>query len=77
MSQHHKYEIKILLERLKSLQITDNTSEDTTEYMDNMSTALTLAIVQNKQTGLPKSIVLDPEQFNRNRTKSEDQWRRI
>ena len=48
MSQHHKYEIKILLERLKSLQITDNTSEDTTEYMDNMSTALTLAIVQNK-----------------------------
>ena len=55
----------------------EDTSEETTEYTYNMSTGLALGTVQNKQTGLPKSIVPDLGWFDRNRTKFEDWWREI
>ena len=55
----------------------EDTSEETTEYTYNMSTGLALVTVQNKQAGLPKSIVPDLGWFDRNRTKFEDWWREI
>ena len=55
----------------------EDTSEETTEYIYNMSTELALVTVQNKQAGLPKSIVLNLGWFDRNRTKFEDWWREI
>ena len=48
-----------------------NTSEKTTEYINKMLT--TPANVQNKQIKLPKSIVLDLGQLDRNRMRFENQ----
>ena len=71
MDQCWEYKIEVLSEQLRSLRITEETtSEETTEYMDNMSTAS--ANTQDEQTGLSKEMVLDPGWFNRNRIKFED-----
>ena len=42
------------------------------EIMDKMLVAPALAMIQNKQIVIPKSIVLDPGWFDRNRTKFKD-----
>jgi len=56
MDQYWEHEIKTLSEELESLRITkENASEETTKYMDKMST-----ILVNKQIGLSKYMVLDP-----------------
>ena len=56
MDQYWEHEIKTLSEGLESLRITKkNASEETTKYMDKMST-----ILVNKQIGLSKYMVLDP-----------------
>ena len=56
MNQYWEHEIKTLSEGLESLRITkENASEETTKYMDKMST-----ILVNKQIGLSKYMVLDP-----------------
>jgi len=47
---------------LGSLRISkEDALEETTEYIEEMSVALALATVQNKQIGIPKSMVSDPE----------------
>ena len=48
-----------------------------TEYTDKMLVVLAPATVQNKQAGIPKSIVPDLRWFDRDRTKFEDQQREI
>ena len=45
--------------------------------MDKMSIAPVLVNQNNEQAELLKNMVLDPGQFNRNRMKFEDQWRRM
>ena len=49
--------IETLLKWLELLNIIEDVSERTTEYTDNMLT--TLANIQNEQTELPQSIILD------------------
>jgi len=47
---------------LETLKITEeDILEETKEYTDKMLVAPVLATVQNKQTVIPKSIVLDSE----------------
>ena len=57
-------------EQLESLKITEKALEKSIEYTDKMSIAP--ANKQNKQAGLPKSMVLDLEWFDGDRTKFED-----
>jgi len=58
---------------LGSLKITkEDASEEMTEYTTKMLVALVSATVQNKQTVMLKSMVLDLGWFNRDRTKFED-----
>jgi len=54
--------------------IEEDTSIETIEIeiMDKMLVAPALAMIQNKQIVIPKSIVLDPGWFDRNRTKFKD-----
>ena len=47
MSQHQEHDIEALSEWLGSLQITEEASERTTEYTDEMLTALVLAQENN------------------------------
>jgi len=55
------------------LRITEeDTSKETIEYTAKMSVALALATAQNKQAIMPKSMVLDLEWFDKDRTKFED-----
>ena len=73
MDQHQENNIEVLLEWLRSLRITEeDTSKETMEYTAKMSVALALATAQNKQAIMPKSIVLDLEWFDKDRTKFED-----
>ena len=67
--------IEVLSEQLGSLQITNKTLDETTEQSDEaMSVALVpMTINMNKQAIIPKSMVPDPEWFDRDRTKFEDQ----
>jgi len=66
--------IEVLLERLRSLQITNKALEETCEQLDKkISTTPALVIMNNnEQTVTPKNMVLDPGWFNRNQTKFED-----
>ena len=59
MSQYWEHEIKTLSEWLGLLKITEDTSERTTKYTNNISIVLAPAIVQSKQAILPKNIVPD------------------
>ena len=74
-SQYQDNNIKTLLEQLGSLQIIDEVLKRITEYTDKMSTALVPVQKYNRQAKVPKNMVLDPEQFDRNRTKFKD-WQR-
>jgi len=53
--------------------------DEITEQSDEaMSVALVpMTINMNKQAIIPKSMVPDPEWFDRDRTKFEDWWKRI
>jgi len=66
--------IKALSEQLGSLQITNKTSDETIEQLDEaMSVAPVLVTTNNnKQAVMLKSIVPDLEWFDGNRTKFED-----
>jgi len=66
--------IEALLERLRSLQITNKVLEETCEQSDKkMSITLALVIINNnEQTITPKNIVPDLGWFNRNQIKFED-----
>ena len=46
-----------------------------TEYTDDISIALVFTQENKEQAGVPKNMVLDPEWFNRDRTKFKDWWR--
>ena len=59
-------------EWLGSLQIIEEASERTTEYIDKILTALVLAQESNEQIGLPKNMISGPGWFDRDRTKFED-----
>ena len=59
MSQYWEHDIEALLEQLESLQIMEEALEQTTEYEDKMLTALVEQ--NNRQAGLPKNMVPNPE----------------
>jgi len=74
MSSRQIDNIKVLSERLRSLQIMNEVSEETYKWSDKeMSIALAPVIINdNTQAVMPKSMVPDPGWFNRNWTKFED-----
>jgi len=58
---------------LESFRITEEDAlKETTEYTDEMSVTPATATAQNKQAIMLKSMVLDSEWFNRDRTKFKD-----
>ena len=62
MSSRRTNNIEALLERLGSLQITDETSKDYERSDTEMSVApVPAAINENVQAVMPKNMVLDPE----------------
>ena len=71
MSTYRKNDIEALSEQLGSLQITDEALESTNNYTNKMSNTPAPAY-ENVQAVVLKSIVLDPEWFDGNRTKFED-----
>jgi len=75
MSSRRMNNIKALLERLESLQITKEASSEYEQMeTDKMSNAPVSAVAINKniQAGMPKNIVLDPKWFDSDQTKFED-----
>ena len=68
--QHWEYDIEVLSKWLRSLQITEEASEWSTEYMDKMLIAPVNK--NNVQAELPKNIVLDSEWFDGDKIKFED-----
>jgi len=81
MSSRRTNEIETLSERLGSLQITEEASDDyeqtTTEEMLVAPVPAAVANSKNVQAGLPKNMVPDPGWFDGDRTKFEDWWREI
>ena len=71
-------DIEALSEQLGSLQIIEKASSEY-EWMitEEILTVLALAVTvdENRQAGMPKNIVLDPEWFDSDRTKFKDWWR--
>jgi len=66
-SSRRTNDIEALLEQLRSLQIIEEASseyEQTTP--EEISTALAPAVIvnENRQAGMPKNMVLDPEWFD-------------
>ena len=76
MSANRENNIKILLERLGSLKITDKVSRSMNNYTNKISNALEQTY-EHVQAIVPKSMVPDPGQFDGNRMKFEDWWREI
>ena len=73
MNQCQGHNIKTLSEQLELLRITkEDISEETTEYTDKMLVVPALAIVQNKQVVMLKSMILDSRWINGNRIKFKD-----
>ena len=79
MSSYRENDIKALSGWSESLQITDKVSGSTNNYTDEMSSTPASVPTQenNRQVGMPKSMVPDPELFDRDRTKFGDWWRGI
>jgi len=81
MSSRRTNEIEALSERLGSLQITEEASDDyeqtTTEEMSVAPAPAAVATSKNVQAGLPKNMVPDPGWFDGDQTKFEDWWRGI
>ena len=67
-------DIETLLKRPGSLQITNETSDKTTEQLDKAMSVIPVPVTTNtnKQAVIPKNIVPDPGWFNGNRTKFKD-----
>ena len=76
MSSRRTNDIKALLERLGSLQIMEEASDDY-EWLDTEMSVAPVAINENIQVVMPKNMVLDPEWFDGDWTKFEDWWRGI
>jgi len=73
MSSRRTDNIEALSEKLGSLQITNEALEEYKQSNTEMSTALAPApTMNNGQATMPKSIVPDPEWFDRDRTKFKD-----
>jgi len=67
--------IKALSEWLRSLQITEEASseyEQTTTEEISTAPVPAVTVNENRQAGMPKNMVLDPEWFDGDRTKFED-----
>ena len=78
MSSRRTDNINVLSERLGSLQITNKASEEYKQSDTEILVAPAPAeINKNVQAVMPKNIVLDPRQFDGDRTKFEDWWREI
>ena len=76
MSSRQTDNIEVLSERLGSLQITNEVSEEITEQLDDkMSVAPVPTIMNNAQATMPKSMVPDLGWFDGDRIKFED-WQR-
>ena len=67
-------DIETLLKRPGSLQITNETSDKTTEQLDKAMSVIPVPVTTNtnKQAVISKNIVPDPGWFNGNRTKFKD-----
>ena len=63
MSFYRENDIEALSEWLESLQITDKASGSTNNYTDEMSSTPASVPTQenNRQVGMPKNMVSDPE----------------
>ena len=73
MSSRQTDNIEVLSERLGSLQITNEVSEEITEQLDDkMSVAPVPTIMNNAQATMPKSMVPDLGWFDGDRIKFED-----
>ena len=77
ISWYQDNDIETLSEWLEFLQITNEVSERTIEYTDDISIAPVSTQGNKKHAGVPKNIVPDLEWFNRDRTKFKDWWRGI
>jgi len=81
MSSRRTNNIEALSERLGSLQITEEASDEyeqtTTEDMSVAPAPAAVTVSKNVQAGLPKNMVPDPGWFDSDRSKFEDWWRGI
>ena len=71
-SQYWEYNIETLSEQLESLQIIEEVSEKTTEYIDEILTVPVPVNQNNEQAELPKNMVSDSERFDGNKINFED-----
>jgi len=80
-SSRRTNDLEALSERLGSLQITNEASNETSKRTDTeMSTEpapMAVEISENVTAGMPKNMVPDPGWFDGDRTKFEDWWREI
>ena len=74
MSSRRMDNIEALSEQLGYLQITNETSDETTEQSNKAMSVAPVPVTMNtnKQAVIPKNMVLDPGWFDGNRTKFED-----
>jgi len=81
MSSRRTNGLEALSERLESLQIMNEASNETSERTDTeMSTEparMAVEIGENVTAGMPKNMVPDPGWFDEDQTKFEDWWRGI
>ena len=77
MDQHQEDDLEALLEQLRSLRITKKDTSNKTTKTETTNKISTAPAVQNEQAVILKSMVLDLGQFNKDRTKFEDQQREI
>ena len=72
MSSYRTNDIKALSERLGSLKIMNEVSERMNKWIDEEMSVAPAPTNKNVQAIMPKTMVLDPEWFNRDQTKFED-----
>jgi len=75
MSSRRTNDIEVLSEQLGSLQITEealNEYKQTTTKEISTTPAPAVTVNENRQAGMLKNMVPDPEWFNSDRTKFED-----
>ena len=76
MSSRQTNNIETLSERLRSLQITNKALKETNKLSDEEILVALAPVIMNSngQAIIPKSMVPDPGQFNRDKMKFEDWW---
>jgi len=78
MSSRRINNIEALLEKLRSLQIIEETLSNNEQIDTKMSeTPVPAAISENVQAEMPKNVILDLGWFDSNQTKFKDWWRGI